>query len=110
MWKLEHFSQNLDMIEHKLCVNSNTPDERYSPMWSSSLNDLGINIYLQEMSDIGRYDADSSVSSLYSASCNCFYKAKSYFESLPNPSEEVFITMGYYGRSEPYKFATCPTS
>ena len=48
------------------------------------------------MSDIGRYDSDSSVSSLYSASCNCFYKAKSYFESLPNPSEEVSISMGYY--------------
>ncbi|XP_063432327.1 N-alpha-acetyltransferase 35, NatC auxiliary subunit-like [Mytilus trossulus] len=43
----------------------------------------------REMSDIGRYDSDSSVTSLYSASCNCFFKAKSLFESLSNPSEEV---------------------
>jgi hypothetical protein len=48
------------------------------------------------MSYIGRYDSDSSVSSLYSAAFNFFYKAKSYFESLPNPSEEVSISMGYY--------------
>ncbi|CAG2221312.1 MAK10 [Mytilus edulis] len=45
----------------------------------------------REMSDIGRYDSDSSVTSLYSASCNCFFKAKSLFESLSNPSEEIQI-------------------
>ena len=45
----------------------------------------------QEMTDLTKYDPPVTPVHMYSGACECFQQAKTFYESISNPSEEVII-------------------
>ncbi|ESO92094.1 hypothetical protein LOTGIDRAFT_202629 [Lottia gigantea] len=83
-------------LDNKLTVPSfefDCEEVRYSHRFGPFVNVITppVVYYSQykEMSDLRRYEPGPTAIDMYDVSCKCFHQAKTLFESIPSPNEEV---------------------